>query len=136
MRALSGTPYNVSAGFDIDGDGQTQNDRPVGLPATVGREEVDESLRIINELRASRNLAPITEDHLELEPVHHRRPAAQQAGARSAGRSIEFFAESYNLFNRVNYAGGGNSSIISPAFLVRNAARDPRQVQFGARFSF
>ena len=49
---------------------------------------------------------------------------------------MEFFAESYNLFNRVNYAGGGNSSIISPAFLVRNAARDPRQVQFGARFSF
>ena len=68
VRALSGTPYNASAGFDIDGDGQAQNDRPEGLPATVGREDIEESLRIINELRASRNLAPITEDHLKLEP--------------------------------------------------------------------
>ena len=30
LRALSGTPYGVSAGFDIDGDGQTQNDRRSG----------------------------------------------------------------------------------------------------------
>jgi hypothetical protein len=45
LRALSGTPYAVSAGFDIDGDGQVQNDRPAGLPITVGRENVDESLR-------------------------------------------------------------------------------------------
>ena len=46
------------------------------------------------------------------------------------------FLEGYNVLNRVNYAGGGNGSIISPALLVRNAARDPRQVQLGARFTF
>jgi hypothetical protein len=51
-------------------------------------------------------------------------------------RQVELFVESYNLTNRVNYAGGGNTSIISPAFLIRNAARDPRQVQLGARVSF
>ena len=135
IRALSGSPYNASGGFDIDGDGQAQNDRPEGLPATVGREDVDESLQIINELRASRNLAPVTEDHLKLEPfftVDLRLNKRVQIGRTQ----MELFAESYNLFNRVNYAGGGNSSIISGAFLVRNAARDPRQVQFGARFSF
>ena len=56
IRALSGTPYNVSAGFDIDGDGQNQNDRPVGLPATVGREKVSESLR--DHQRAARHPEP------------------------------------------------------------------------------
>ena len=109
FRALSGSPYNASAGFDIDGDGQTQNDRPLGLPATVGREEVEESLQIINELRASRNLALVTEDHLQLEPfvtVDLRLNKRLHLGRTQ----LEFFAESYNLFNRVNYAGGGNAA--------------------------
>jgi outer membrane receptor protein involved in Fe transport len=135
VRALSGTPYGASAGFDIDGDGQAQNDRPLGLPATVGREKITESLRIINELRANRNLAPITEDHLKLEPFFtvDLRLTKQ---LRVAASQFEFFLEGYNLLNRVNYAGGGNTSIISPAFLVRSAARDPRQIQLGARISF
>jgi hypothetical protein len=64
LKALSGTPFNVQAGFDLDGDGQTQGDRPAGLPVTVGRENVDESLAIINALRATRNLAPISGDLL------------------------------------------------------------------------
>ena len=135
VRALSGTPYNVSAGFDIDGDGQNQNDRPLGLPATVGREKVTESLRIINELRATRNLAPISEDQLKLEPFITADLRFNKM-VRMSGTQLEFFVESYNLFNRVNYAGGGNGSIISPALLIRNAARDPRQIQLGARVSF
>ncbi len=135
IRALSGTPYNVSAGFDIDGDGQNQNDRPVGLPATVGREQVSESLAIINELRATRNLAPITEDELKLEPfISVDLRLTKQVRVHAS--QLELFLESYNLFNRVNYAGGGNTSIISSALLVRNAARDPRQIQLGLRFSF
>jgi hypothetical protein len=135
VRALSGTPYNATAGFDIDGDGQNQNDRPLGLPATVGREDVEESLRIINELRTARNLALVTEDQLKLEPfvVVDLRLTKAVPINRS---KLELFAEAYNLFNRVNYAGGGNNSIISPAFLIRNAARDARQLQLGARVSF
>ena len=30
----------------------------------------------------------------------------------------------YNVLNRVNYAGGGNGSIISSSLLIRNSARD------------
>ena len=136
LRALSGTPFGVSAGFDIDGDGQTQNDRPEGLPITVGREDVDDSLRIINAVRAARNLAPITADHLKLDPFIALDLRATKEFSLGTGRRIELFLEGYNVLNRVNYAGGGNGSIISPALLVRNAARDPRQVQLGARFTF
>jgi hypothetical protein len=136
LRALSGTPFGVSAGFDIDGDGQTQNDRPLGLPITVGREDVAESQRIINELRASRNLAPIPAEYLKLNPFISLDLRLTKEFAIGAGRSIEGFLEGYNVLNRVNYAGGGNGSIISPALLIRNAARDARQVQLGARLTF
>lgn len=136
LRALSGTPFGVAAGFDLDGDGQTQNDRPEGLPITVGREKVRESLQIINALRATRNLAPITEEHLKLNPFISLDLRATKQFAAGAGRNVEVFLEGYNVLNRVNYAGGGNGSIISPALLIRNAARDPRQVQLGARVTF
>lgn len=136
LRALSGTPFAVSAGFDIDGDGQTQNDRPEGLPITVGREKVDESLAIINAVRAARNLVPITRDHLKLDPFVALDLRATKEFSLGSGRQLEMFLEGYNILNRVNFAGGGNGSIISPALLIRNAARDPRQVQLGARVSF
>jgi outer membrane receptor protein involved in Fe transport len=136
LRALSGTPHSISAGFDIDGDGQSQNDRPEGLPITVGREKVQESLDIINTLRVSRNLALITEEHLKLEPFIALDLRLTKQFDLGASRSMELFLEGYNVLNRVNFAGGGNGSIISPAFLVRNNARDARQVQLGGRFTF
>lgn len=135
LRALSGTPYGVSAGFDIDGDTQVQNDRPAGLPITVGREDVDESLRIINELRASRNLAPISKDLLKLEPFISLDLRLTKDFSLPNSSRVEMFLESYNTLNRVNYSGF-NGSIISPALLIRNAARDPRQIQIGARVTF
>jgi hypothetical protein len=136
LRALSGAPFGVSAGFDIDGDGQTQNDRPEGLPITVGREKVQESLAIINALRATRNLAPISAEQLKLNPFISLDLRLTKEFAITPGTHVEAFLESYNTLNRVNYAGGGNGSIISPALLIRNAARDPRQLQLGARVSF
>ncbi len=136
LRALSGTPFAVAAGFDIDGDGQVQNDRPEGLPITVGREEVDESLRIINELRATRNLTPISADLLKLDPFISLDLRLTKDFALTRGARVEMFLETYNTLNRVNYAGGGNGSIASSALLIRNAARDPRQIQLGARFTF
>src|SRR4029453_11594776 len=136
LRALSGTPFGVSAGFDVDGDGQTQNDRPVGLPITVGRENEDDSLRILNEWRVPRNLAPISADLLKLNPFISLDLRTTKEFSIGGGRRIEGFFEGYNVLNRVNYAGGGNGSIISPALLIRNSARDARQVQIGARLTF
>ncbi len=135
LRALSGTPYGVSAGFDIDGDTQVQNDRPAGLPITVGREDVAESLRIINELRATRNLAPISEDLLKLEKFISLDLRLTKDVGIGRGSRVELFLESYNTLNRVNYSGF-NGSIVSSALLIRNAARDPRQIQLGARVTF
>ncbi len=136
LKALSGAPYNVQAGFDLDGDGQTQGDRPPGLPITVGRDDVEASLAIINDLRASRRLAPISADLLKLEPYVSIDGRITKAFSMPGGNSLQLFAEGYNLTNVVNLSSTPNGNINSTSFLVRNNAADARQVQFGARFVF
>src|SRR4029079_4638555 len=66
-RAISGSPIPVSAGAHLDGDAQNQNDRPAGLGITVGRNNVEDDLAIINTFRAARNLPAITADQLKLK---------------------------------------------------------------------
>lgn len=138
FRALSGAPYNVQAGFDVDGDGQTQGDRPAGLPITVGRADVDESLTLINAVRASRNLAPVSADLLALEPYVSLdlRVTKAFAVAVADGRELQLFAEAYNMSNRVNFQSTPNGNINSTSFLVRSTAADARQIQFGVRVVF
>jgi hypothetical protein len=59
LKLISGSPTKVQAGRDLDGDSSLIGDLPNGIPITVGRERVDESLAAINAFRASRGLAPI-----------------------------------------------------------------------------
>ena len=48
---------------------------------------------------------------------------------------LDLFFEAYNLFNSANYENPtGNMS--SANFAIRTVARDARQIQWGARFSF
>lgn len=68
-------PVRAEAGFDIDGDNQRQHDKPEGLEHTVGRTNVDESLQFNNDLRATRNLAPIDRELLDLVQGSARRRA-------------------------------------------------------------
>ena len=133
---MSGAPYNVQAGFDVDGDGQTQGDRPTGLPITVGREDVEESLAIIDALRLSRNLPAVDPELLKLEPYVSVDLRLTKAFTIFSGRQLQLFAEGYNVFNRVNFQSTPNGNINSTSFLIRSTAADARQIQFGARFAF
>ncbi|MFN8061621.1 MAG: TonB-dependent receptor [Vicinamibacterales bacterium] len=137
VKLISGSPFRVQAGFDIDGDLSIQNDRPAGLPSSVGRERVDDSLRIINELRVSRGLAPIDKSLLKLDPFRTVDLRLTKVVRLPGTRRIEVLAEAFNLLNAVNYQPfTPNQNINSAAFLVRNSARDARQVQLGARLAF
>ena len=135
LQALSGSPHNVSAGRDLDGDRVATNDRPAGLPISVGR-NVAEELRIINEFRTSIGRAPITEEHLKLDPFITLSLRLTKAFTFPNAQRMELFLEGYNILNRVNFSNGGTGNMSSGAMLVRRAARDARQVQLGARFQF
>jgi hypothetical protein len=135
FRAISGGPLGVSAGIDLDGDLNTSNDRPAGLPPTVGRGDVDGQLAIINAYRASRNQAAISKDLLKPNPIITTDLRLTKRIDLGATRRFEVFLEAYNATNYTTLTGGtGNMN--AAAFLIRTGARDARQVQWGGRFSF
>jgi hypothetical protein len=109
----------------------------VGLPTRVGREKVEESLQIINDLRASRGLPPIDAKLLELDPFVSIDTRLTKDVNLGANRRLQLFFELYNLTNHVNYQPFTiNTNIISTSFLIRNSARDGRQAQWGVRYLF
>lgn len=131
----NGNPWDITTGIDNDGDGNRQ-DRPAGLVKNAGGRKNDANLAIINAYRESRRLVPITMDRLALssgDRVLDLRLTKQfQVGPRLR---IDGFLEAYNLLNAVNYENP-TGVISSASFAVRTAARDARQVQWGARVQF
>jgi hypothetical protein len=136
LKMMSGSPRPVQVGIDLDGDGSILSDRPVGLPAQIGRDKVDESLTIINDIRTGRGLAPISEDLLKLDPFMSLDMRVSKA-FRLADHQLELFFEGFNLTNKVMYEPFTVvPSIIAVDFQQRRTARAPRQAQWGIRYSF
>jgi hypothetical protein len=136
VRWLSGSPFTVQAGTDIDGDGQTQSDRPIGLPITVGMGDVAGQLAIINAFRAARNLAPIPASMLDLDPYVSLDARLTKQIRLGGSHRVDLFIEGYNLTNHVNFNPNVNANMNSAAFLSRTTAGDPRQIQWGFRYAF
>jgi len=142
LKLISGSPIKIQAGSDLDGDGSMIGDLPPGIPTTVGRERVDESLALVNEFRATRALAPIDRSLLTLDP--YRELALRLTKTLTIGRErrLEMFVEGFNMTNQVNFmppAGsppGAGVPMNTAAFLIRTAARDARQLQWGVRYTF
>ncbi len=135
LKALSGTPFRVQAGPDLDGDNVAQGDRPVGLPPTIGRGDVDDQLSLVNTFRQTINLQPIDAARLDLFGYFTLDLRATKAFRLPSDRRIEVFLETFNLTNKVNYSGY-NGNMNTNSFLIASSARAARQVQWGLRFSF
>ena len=131
----SGNPWDITAGVDLDGDGNRQ-DRPPGLAKNTGGSENAGTLAIINAFRAGRNLAPITMAQLGQTSAEKIVDIRATKRIPFAGRQrLDLFFEAYNLLNTVNYANP-SGTLTSGSFAVRTAAGQERQIQWGARFSF
>lgn len=142
VKLISGSPMPVQAGFDLDGDRSLTNDRPEGLPITVGRADADVALGVINALRASlstaaRPLVPIAPELLRLDPYRKVDLRLMKTLDVSRGHRLELTIEAFNLTNHVNITPTTvNRNINSPAFLQRRSARVARELQWGMRYSF
>jgi hypothetical protein len=137
--AQSGRPFNLLLGFDANGDGRSQSDRPGQAGRNTGRGEAFYSF----DMRLA------------------RRFFAKES------RYLEITVEGFNLFNRTNFqginnviggacvgtnglpapctAGGtpltnfdlrGRADLRPTSPLGFTSASDPRQLQFGARLNF
>lgn len=135
LSLRTGIPWDITAGVDLDGDGNTQ-DRPAGLVKNSGGTASEGNLAIINAFRASRGRTPITMEQLTQssgETIIDVRATKQFAIGQRTRLSV--FLEAYNLLNTVNY-DNPVGSLSSGSFAVRTVAKDPRQVQWGARVQF
>jgi hypothetical protein len=124
VRIGSGLPYNITAGFDMNGDGVLSNpDRPRTSPADpateIGRNTGRLPAQATVDVRISREVS---------------------AGRRS---TVELILDVFNLFNRVNYTdangvfGPGRYPLdAAPSFGQYTQAGAPRQGQLAVRVSF
>jgi hypothetical protein len=123
LTLSSGHPFNLLLGFDANGDTQANTDRPanVGRNTGVGPGYASLNLRLAKEFIPKESLR------------------------------IEFIADAFNLFNRVNFSGvnnvvgnmpitdvrvEGNRSLPPSAPLAFTSAADPRQIQLGLKFKW
>ena len=130
----SGIPWDITAGVDLDRDGNNQ-DRPAGLVKNAGGTESEANLAIINAFRQSRNLAPITMEQLTRTSRDRVVDLRATKQFPVGGSRIDVFLEAYNLFNTVNFENP-SGVITSGSFATYTTARDARQIQWGARFQF
>lgn len=125
----SGRPFNILTGFDTNGDGHANTDRPkLSGGEVVGRNTGIGPNYYGFDARLSRKIM-----------------------LNAEGMNLEFIFEAFNLFNEVNYAGVNgiagatqlNDSRMEGSNLIPanqpfgfTAAHAPRQLQLGVRFSF
>ena len=91
FRYNSGHPFNLLAGADVNGDRHSTNDRPIGAPRNTG-------------------LGP---DFMSLDMRISRRIKMTEKS------DIQFVAEGFNLFNRLNFASVNN--VVGPSFGLAKA---------------
>jgi hypothetical protein len=142
LKLISGSPVKVQSGLDLDGDASPIGDLPNGIPITVGRERVDESLAAINAYRATLGFAAIDRSLLALDPYRSLDLRVMKSLAMGGSRRLELLIEGFNVTNHVNFrppvggAPGAGNPMNAAAFLARTSARDARQVQWGLRYVF
>ena len=142
LKLVSGSPIKVQSGLDLDLDQTVTGDLPPGIPITVGRERVDESLAAINAFRATQGLAPMDRSLLLLDPYRSLDLRLTKTIRIGGTRRIELLVEGFNLTNHVNFRPPLGSqpqdgvSLNTASALVRTAARDARQMQWGLRYVF
>ena len=151
---VSGPPYPVNAGISLDGHQNPSSQLPAGLQQTVGYGDTAGQLQIINAFRANpcsfaapgssctaTPVPPISASQLKLQAINSLNLRLLKDISFREHYHLQLFMEGYNVFNHpTKYLGGGGfggeSTMISPAFLVLDQALDPRLLQWGVRFVF
>jgi len=158
VRANSGRPYNITTGFDENGDTIT-NDRPfgVGHNSAVGPGLFDTNLNF------SKTIALRKEQKVEIAGPGNGGPGpglraraggfggrpgrgfgggarggnggGRNGGNQAAGPTATIFVNVQNLLNHTNFANY-SGVLTSPFFGRPNAALNARQIELGVRFNF
>src|SRR5206468_8693298 len=118
FSTASGAPFNITTGFDDNGD-TTGNDRPAGIRRNTGRGPASVQLDV--RLTRTFKLAP---------PFHGGQPATKHEL-----HTLEFSVDAFNAINHTNLTRivGAQSS---PCFGRANSASPARTIQLSMRYIF
>ena len=139
VQATSALPYNVTTGFDNNGD-TVINDRPAGLGRNAARSAP--RWEIGSRLSWGKDFGP---EQQQTGGPQIRMVRVGAGGEGSAAPSIgmggnkkyhlEFYAQAFNLLNHTNL-GVFNGVLVSPYFGRASSAQAPRRMEVGLRFNF
>jgi len=134
----SGAPYNITTGFDTNGDG-VFNDRPSGTGRNTARAAAQWDLGMRVSYAIGFGTRPASGGGGGGGTmVVMGSPGAMGGfggGANDKRFRVEFYASAQNVTNRRNYIGySGVQS--SPFYLQPTNVRNPRKVELGMRFGF
>lgn len=137
LRAQSGSPYTITAGRDVNGDG-VFNDRPAG----VSRNSVTTPAQWDLGVRLSYSLGFGTKPQTTQGPggVMIVMGGGGMAGGFGPGAAnkrfqLQFYAAAQNVTDHRNYVGY-SGVITSPFFGQATNVLNPRKVELGVRFGF
>ena len=133
-RLNSGTPYNITTGFDDNGDALF-TDRPLGTPrnALRGQLTMQTDVRLSWSLSQFRPNASAAFNAQRGPGGGPRGPGGP--GNRGQGRRFEMYLFVQNIFNRVNHTSYVGV-LTSPFFGSPTSAQAARRMELGWRFSF
>ncbi|HZQ92505.1 MAG TPA: carboxypeptidase regulatory-like domain-containing protein [Terriglobales bacterium] len=146
FSAHSGQPFSITAGADVNGDGNA-TDRAQVLPGHSIREvyasgatDKTQFLKVqsaVNNVILARTGGVLTgRDAFEGPALFNVDFAVQKNVPMGEQRRFEFRSEFFNLFNHTNFSNP-NSTLSSPLFgKILGTATNSRQIQLGFKFYF
>jgi hypothetical protein len=139
VTATSAPPYNITTGFDDNGD-TIFNDRPagVGRNSARGAAVFDVMARLGWGFGFGKAPGPQTGIPNVKRIASQGDPLggiASALGGQAHRYRVEFYAQIYNVFNRVNEVGF-RGVLNAPLFGSATASLPPRRVEIGTRFDF
>jgi len=139
FQATSALPYNITTGFDNNGD-TVINDRPAGL----GRNSARGASRweIGSRLSWGKDFGPEQQQgsggpQIRMVRIGGGDGAAPPSLPNAATKKyrLEFYAQAFNLLNHANL-GAFSGVQTSPFFGHATSAQPPRRMELGLRFNF
>lgn len=138
INATSALPYNITTGFDNNGD-SVINDRPDGVNRNsargAGRWEIG------SRLSWGRDFGPEQQQtggpQVRMVRMNSGEGAAPPSIFSGGGKRfrLEFYLQAFNLLNHTN-PGVFNGVLTSPYFAQATSAQGPRRLEAGLRFNF
>jgi Carboxypeptidase regulatory-like domain len=138
IQATSALPYNITTGFDNNGD-TVINDRPSG----VGRNSARGAARweIGSRLSWGKDFGPEQQQtggpQIRMVRVGAGEGAAPPSLSSGGAKKyrVEFYLQAFNLLNHTNL-GIFNGVLVSPYFGQPTSAQPPRRMETGLRINF